>query len=80
MRLSIIAALGALALSAVLMPGVDAAPTIGRTAVESSEAANPMLQDARYVVRCHNVRVMRRTRTGRPHWVWVRRCHRHYYR
>jgi len=36
--------------------------------------------DARYVVRCHNVRVMRHTRSGRPRWVWVRRCHRHYYR
>jgi len=79
MRLSIIAALGALALSAVLMPGVDAAPTLGRAAAESSEAASPMLQDVRYVVRCHNVRVLRHTHHG-PRWVVVRRCHRHYYR
>jgi len=75
MRHSIIAALGALALSAFLIPGVDAAPTVGRTAVESSESANPMVQDVRYVVRCHNVRIWRHGRR-----VWVRSCHRHHYR
>jgi hypothetical protein len=75
MRLSIIAALGALALSAFLMPSVDAAPTLGRAAVESSEAASPMLQDVRYVVRCQNVRVLRHTRHHGRRWVVVRRCH-----
>lgn len=74
MRLSIIAALGALALSAFFMPGVDAAPTIGRTAVGTTEASSP-IQEARYVVRCHSVRVWRHGRR-----VWVRSCHRHYYR
>ncbi|HKF74187.1 MAG TPA: hypothetical protein VKB68_20720 [Stellaceae bacterium] len=74
MRLSIIAALGALALSVFLMPGVDAAPTHGRTFVDTSEPASPLLQDARYTVRCHNVRVWRHGRR-----VWVRRCYRHYY-
>lgn len=70
MRLSIIAALGALALGVIAVSGVDAAPTIGRTAVGTTDASSPV-QEARYVVRCHNVRVWRH---GRP--VWVRRCHR----
>jgi hypothetical protein len=78
MRLSIIAALGVLALSAVIVPGVDAAPTVGRTAVGATEAGSPV-QDARYVVRCRNVRVLRHDHHGHHHWVVVRRCHRHYY-
>jgi hypothetical protein len=73
MRLSIIAALGALALGVVAVSGVDAAPTIGRAAVGATEASSSV-QEARYVVRCHNVRAWRHGRR-----VWVRRCHRHYY-
>jgi len=74
MRLSIITVLGALALGAITLSGVDAAPTIGRTAAGTTEASSPV-QDARYVVRCHKVRAWRH-----GHRVWVRRCHRHYYR
>ena len=73
MRLSIIAALGVLALGVIAVSGVDAAPTVGRDAVGATEASSPV-QEARYVVRCHNVRVWRHGRR-----VWVRRCHRRYY-
>lgn len=79
MRLSIIAALGALALGAIAFSGADAAPTVGRTAVGTIEASSPV-QQARYVVRCRNVRVLRHGPHGRARWVVVRRCHRHYYR
>ena len=78
MRLSIIAALGALALGVIAVSGVDAAPTIGRTAVGTTDASSPV-QEARYVVRCHNVRVLRHDRYGHRRWVTVRRCHRRYY-
>ncbi len=78
MRLSIIAALGALALGAIAVSGVEAAPTIGRTAVGTTDATSPV-QEARYVVRCHNVRVLRHDHHGHHRWVVVRRCRRHYY-
>lgn len=74
MRLSIIAALGALALGAIAVSGVDAAPTIGRTAIVPEDVHSAPLQEVRYVVRCHNVRVWRHGRRA-----WVRRCHRRYY-
>ena len=74
MRLSIIAALGALALGAIAVSGVDAAPTVGRTAIVPEDVRSAPLQEVRYVVRCHNVRVWRHGRR-----VWVRRCHRRYY-
>lgn len=78
MRLSIIAALGALAMGVIAVSGADAAPTIGRTAIGTAQASSPV-QEARYIVRCHNVRVLRHDRYGHRHWVVVRRCHRHYY-
>jgi hypothetical protein len=73
MRVSIIAALGALALGAITISSANAAPTIGRTAVGTAEVSSPV-QEARYVTRCHNVRVWRH-----GHRAWARRCHRHYY-
>jgi hypothetical protein len=78
MRLSIIAVLGALALAGIAISRVDAAPTVGRAAVGTTEAGSPV-QEARYVVRCHNVRVKRHDQYGHPYWTSVRRCHRHYY-
>ena len=78
MRIWIISALGALALCAAAVPGVQAAPATGQTAIGSSQVGGSALQEARYVVRCNRVRVWRNTPQGRRP-VLVRRCHRHYY-
>jgi len=79
MRNWFMAAIAALAIGTALPTGVEAVPagdqpTFGGAAVSSSP-----VQEARYVVRCHNVRVRRHTHHG-PRWVVVRRCSRHYYR
>ena len=80
MRSWFLAAIAALAIGMAVPADVRALPAEGQTTIDGVTAGSSPVQDARYVVRCHNVRVLRHTRHGRPRWVWVRRCNRHYYR
>lgn len=71
MRSWLMAAMAALAIAMMVPADVQAVPAGDQTGVRSATGLSPSVQEARYVVRCHNVRVWRH---GRP--VWVRRCHR----
>jgi hypothetical protein len=75
MRSWLIAALLALAIGMVAPVEVSAAPAAGQTTIDRATAGASPLQDVRYVVRCHHVRVWRDTSRGRRP-VLVRRCHR----
>ncbi len=78
MRSWISAAVAISAVGMVAPSAVRAAPATGQTAIERSAAGASSIEDIRYVVRCHRVRVWRNTPHGRR-LVVVRRCHRHYY-
>jgi hypothetical protein len=73
-----LAAMAALAIGMVVPADVRALPAESRTTIDSVTAGSSPVQEARYVVRCRNVRVLRHTPHGH-HWVVVQRCHRHYY-
>jgi hypothetical protein len=75
MRSWSLAALFALAIGMVAPVEVSAAPAAGQTTIERATAGASPIQDVRYVVRCHHVRVWRDTPRGRRP-VSVRRCHR----
>jgi hypothetical protein len=75
MRGGFLAALGALAIAMAAPVGANAAPAGGQSAIDRTTAGASYLEEARYVVRCHRVRVRRDTPEG-PQRVWVRRCHR----
>ncbi len=75
MRSWFMAAIAALAIGTALPSHVEAVPAGDHTALDGTSASSSLREDARYVVRCHNVRTWRHG----PR-VWVRRCHRHYYR
>jgi hypothetical protein len=78
MRGWLMAAMAALAIAMIAPADVRAVPAEHQTTVDDATVGSSRVQEARYVVRCHNVRVLRQTRYGRR-WVVVRRCHRHYY-
>jgi hypothetical protein len=62
-----------------MAPGVArAAPAIGDSTTDRATTGTSSIEDVRYVVRCHFVRVWRNTPYGRRP-VRVRRCHRVYY-
>ncbi len=71
MRSWFIAAIAALAIGMIVPADVQAVPAGDQMTLGGAAAGSSSLQEARYVVRCHSVRVWRH---GRP--VWVRRCHR----
>lgn len=71
MRSWVIAALGVLAVGLLAPSAATAAPAGGQTAIDRATTESPLVQDVRYVTRCHRVHVWRN-----HHRVWVRRCHR----
>ncbi|HXP76946.1 MAG TPA: hypothetical protein VN823_22620 [Stellaceae bacterium] len=75
MRNWIIAALAAFLVCTAAPWAANAAPATGQTTIDRAEAGASPIQDVRYAVRCHNVRVWRHTHHGRRSVV-VRRCHR----
>ena len=71
MRGLIIAAVVALSVGPLGLVAADAAPEFGRATLDTKATASSPIEEARYVVRCHKVRVWRN-----GHRTWVRRCHR----
>jgi len=78
MRSWLVAALAALGIAVVAPAELSAAPAIGHSTIDRATTATSSIEDVRYVVRCHHVRVWRNTPYGRQP-VRVRRCHRVYY-
>ncbi len=78
MRSSFMAALAALGIAIVAPAELSAAPAIGHSTIDRATAGYSSIEDVRYAVRCHHVRVWRDTPYGRQP-VRVRRCHRVYY-
>ncbi|TMQ09964.1 MAG: hypothetical protein E6J90_36990 [Deltaproteobacteria bacterium] len=75
MRSWFMAVLAVLAIG-TMAPGVPrAAPAIGHSTIDRATTGTSSMEDVRYVVRCHRVRVWRDTPYGRQP-ARVRRCHR----
>jgi hypothetical protein len=80
MRSWFMAAMAALAIGMAMPSDLRAVPAEGQTTIDHATSSSSSVQEARYVVRCHTVRVLRHNRHGRPYWTSVRRCHRRHYR
>jgi hypothetical protein len=78
MRSWLMAALAALGIAVVAPAQLSAAPAIGQSTIDRATTGISSIENVRYVVRCHHVRVWRNTPYGRQP-VRVRRCHRVYY-
>ena len=75
MRSWFMAALAALGIAIVAAAELSAAPIIGHSTIDRATTGTSSMEDVRYVVRCHRVRVWRDTPYGRQP-ARVRRCHR----